>query len=91
MVSLQTASGDYRAVSRLQAAALAFSTEISEGVSWIHGATKLPGILPAAPAGRQDAVDRVLEACGEDPRAAIRTLLDVVERMREDQGTRPGR
>ncbi len=85
MRSLSTDGTDYRAVDRLQAAALAFSSEISEGVSWLHSSATPAGLLPAITEGREAEVDEILATCGEYSRIAIRTLLDIVERMGDDR------
>lgn len=50
--SLSTDGTDYRAVDRLQTAALAFSGEISDGVSWLHSSTTPAGLLPAISEGQ---------------------------------------
>lgn len=84
MRSLSTDSRDYRAVDRLRAAALAFSGEISEGVSGLHSSARPAGLLSAIAGGREAEVDEMLAACGGDARIAIRTLLDISQHQADD-------
>lgn len=84
MVCLRTDCDDYRTVDRLQAAALAFSTGISGGQSWLQRSTT-PAPFSLGEAGDREAeVDKMLASVGGDPRIAIRMLLDIRSRLEQD-------